>query len=35
LSLYTPPAPASLDDVLAVDREARRHASELIGKFRI
>ena len=35
LSLYTPPAPASLDDVLAVDREARRHASELIGKSRI
>src|SRR3546814_18855038 len=32
---YDPPAPASLDDVLAIDAEARRRAQNLVGKFAI
>jgi 1-deoxy-D-xylulose-5-phosphate reductoisomerase len=33
LSRYDPPAPASLHEVLEVDREARRRASEITGKY--
>lgn len=32
---YDPPAPASLEDVLAIDAEARRRAQDLVGKFAI
>jgi 1-deoxy-D-xylulose-5-phosphate reductoisomerase len=35
LHSYDPPAPASLDDVLAIDAEARRRAQDFIGKFAI
>jgi len=34
LSRYDPPAPASLDAVLEIDREARRVAADLTGKIR-
>jgi 1-deoxy-D-xylulose-5-phosphate reductoisomerase len=32
---YDPPAPASLDEVLEIDRQARRRAIDLVGKIRI
>jgi len=32
---YDPPAPASLDEVLEVDGEARRRALDIIGKYQI
>jgi 1-deoxy-D-xylulose-5-phosphate reductoisomerase len=32
---YDPPAPASLDEVLEVDGEARRRALSIIGKYQI
>jgi 1-deoxy-D-xylulose-5-phosphate reductoisomerase len=35
LHSYDPPAPASLDDVLEIDAEARRRAQDLVGKFAI
>lgn len=34
LNRYDPPAPASIDAVLEIDREARRVAADLTGKFR-
>ena len=34
LTRYDPPAPASIDAVLEIDREARRVAAELTGKIR-
>jgi 1-deoxy-D-xylulose-5-phosphate reductoisomerase len=34
LARYDPPAPASVDEVLEVDRQARRLAAEIIGKSR-
>ncbi|HYN46777.1 MAG TPA: 1-deoxy-D-xylulose-5-phosphate reductoisomerase [Allosphingosinicella sp.] len=34
LSRYDPPAPASIDAVLEIDREARRVAADLTGKIR-
>ncbi len=33
LDRYDPPAPSSIDDVLAIDREARGRAAELQGTF--
>jgi len=33
LADYAPGAPSSLDEVLEIDREARRAATEAIGKF--
>jgi 1-deoxy-D-xylulose-5-phosphate reductoisomerase len=35
LSDYDPPAPASLDEVMEVDAEARRRAGQLMGKFQL
>jgi 1-deoxy-D-xylulose-5-phosphate reductoisomerase len=35
LASYDPPAPVSIDDVLEIDREARRAAADVTGKFRI
>jgi 1-deoxy-D-xylulose-5-phosphate reductoisomerase len=35
LESYDPPAPASLDEVLEVDGEARRRALDIIGKYQI
>ena len=35
LQAYDPPAPRSLDEVLEVDGEARRHAREIVRKFQI
>lgn len=35
LDVYEPGKPSSIDDVLEIDREARRVATELIGKFHI
>ena len=35
LTTYEPGAPASIDEVLEIDREARRVAAEAAGKFRI
>jgi 1-deoxy-D-xylulose-5-phosphate reductoisomerase len=32
---YDPPAPASLDEVLEIDREARRRTHEIAGKYGI
>ena len=32
---YAPPAPASLDDVIEIDAEARRRAVELVGEYRL
>ena len=32
---YAPPAPASLDDVIEIDVEARRRAVELVGEYRL
>ena len=34
LAAYDPPAPASIDEVLEIDREARRVAADLTGKTR-
>ena len=34
LARYDPPAPASIDAVLEIDREARRVAAALTGKIR-
>jgi 1-deoxy-D-xylulose-5-phosphate reductoisomerase len=34
LAAYDPPAPATIEDVLAVDAEARGYASRMTGKFR-
>ena len=34
LAVYDPTAPASIDEVLEIDREARRAATEVTGKFR-
>jgi 1-deoxy-D-xylulose-5-phosphate reductoisomerase len=34
LARYDPPAPASIDEVLEIDREARRVAAEVTGKIR-
>jgi 1-deoxy-D-xylulose-5-phosphate reductoisomerase len=34
LDLYDPPAPSSIDEVLEIDREARRVAAEVTGKIR-
>ena len=34
LAVYEPQAPASIDEVLEIDREARRAATEVTGKFR-
>jgi 1-deoxy-D-xylulose-5-phosphate reductoisomerase len=34
LATYDPPAPATIEDVLAVDAEAREIASRMTGKFR-
>ena len=34
LAAYDPPAPVSIDDVLDIDREARRIAAETTGKIR-
>ena len=34
LDRYDPPAPSSLDEVLEIDREARRMAAEVTGKIR-
>jgi 1-deoxy-D-xylulose-5-phosphate reductoisomerase len=34
LDLYDPPAPSSIDEVLEIDREARRVAVEVTGKIR-
>jgi 1-deoxy-D-xylulose-5-phosphate reductoisomerase len=34
LDLYDPPAPTSIDEVLEIDREARRVAAEVTGKIR-
>jgi 1-deoxy-D-xylulose-5-phosphate reductoisomerase len=33
LAVYDPPAPASIDEVLEIDRQARRVAAEVTGKF--
>jgi 1-deoxy-D-xylulose-5-phosphate reductoisomerase len=33
LDQYRPPAPASLDEVLELDQEARRRAHEIVGKY--
>ncbi len=35
LARYEPDAPASIDEVLEIDREARRLAAEVAGKYRI
>jgi len=35
LNRYDPPAPASIDAVLEIDREARRVAADLTGKIRL
>jgi 1-deoxy-D-xylulose-5-phosphate reductoisomerase len=35
LAAYDPGAPSSIDEVLEIDREARRVATERAGKFRI
>jgi 1-deoxy-D-xylulose-5-phosphate reductoisomerase len=35
LQCYDPPAPTSLDEVLEIDRQARRHAEHVVGKFPI
>ena len=35
LQCYDPPAPTSLDEVLEVDRRARAHAEDVVGKFPI
>jgi 1-deoxy-D-xylulose-5-phosphate reductoisomerase len=35
LADYDPPAPASIEEVLDIDRQARRVAAEVTGKFRI
>jgi 1-deoxy-D-xylulose-5-phosphate reductoisomerase len=35
LACFDPPAPASIDEVLEIDREARREAAEATGKTRI
>jgi 1-deoxy-D-xylulose-5-phosphate reductoisomerase len=35
LDLYDPPAPSSIDEVVEIDREARRVAAEVTGKIRI
>jgi 1-deoxy-D-xylulose-5-phosphate reductoisomerase len=35
LAQYDPPAPATIDEVLEIDREARRVAADLAGKIRI
>ena len=35
LAEYDPPAPSSIDEVLEIDRQARRVAAEVTGKFRI
>jgi 1-deoxy-D-xylulose-5-phosphate reductoisomerase len=34
LDRYDPPAPSSIDEVLEIDREARRVAAEVTGKIR-
>ena len=34
LDTYDPPAPSSIDEVLEIDREARRVAAEVTGKIR-
>jgi 1-deoxy-D-xylulose-5-phosphate reductoisomerase len=35
LDRYDPPAPSSIDEVVEIDREARRVAAEVTGKIRI
>jgi 1-deoxy-D-xylulose-5-phosphate reductoisomerase len=35
LAAYEPGAPSSIEDVLEIDREARRLATDIAGKFRI
>jgi 1-deoxy-D-xylulose-5-phosphate reductoisomerase len=35
LAVFDPPAPSSIDEVLEIDRQARRVAAEIAGKFSI